>query len=50
MSREQFDRLVEEPEPCRRILAEAEREKRKGINRRGYNPDDPGRCRRGRSA
>jgi hypothetical protein len=38
MSREQFDRLVEELEPCRRILAEAEREKRKGINRRGYNP------------
>ena len=38
MSRERFDRLVEELEPCRRILAEAEREKRKGINRRGYNP------------
>lgn len=38
MSREQFDRLVEELEPCRRILAEVEREKRKGINRRGYNP------------
>ncbi|MFB6549443.1 ISAzo13 family transposase [Streptomyces sp. NPDC056405] len=38
MSREQFDRLVEELEPCRRVLAEAEREKRKGINRRGYNP------------
>jgi hypothetical protein len=29
---------VEELEPCRRILAEAEREKRKGVNRRGYNP------------
>jgi hypothetical protein len=38
MSREQFDQLVEELEPCRKILAEAEREKRKGINRRGYNP------------
>ncbi|WP_245985226.1 ISAzo13 family transposase, partial [Streptomyces tateyamensis] len=38
MSREQFDRLVEELEPFRRVLAEAEREKRKGINRRGYNP------------
>ncbi|MBZ9638346.1 ISAzo13 family transposase [Streptomyces sp. PSKA30] len=38
MSREQFDRLAEELEPCRRILAEAERERRKGINRRGYNP------------
>ncbi|MFE4520366.1 hypothetical protein ACFRMQ_40165 [Kitasatospora sp. NPDC056783] len=38
MSREQFDQLVQELEPCRRILAEAEREKRKGINRRGYNP------------
>lgn len=38
MSREQFDRLVEELEPYRRVLAEAEREKRKGINRRGYNP------------
>ncbi|MFE1016742.1 ISAzo13 family transposase, partial [Streptomyces sp. NPDC058794] len=38
MSRELFDRLVEELEPCRRVLAEAEREKRKGLNRRGYNP------------
>nr|WP_095877476.1 ISAzo13 family transposase [Streptomyces sp. TLI_235] len=38
MSREQFDRLVEELEPFRRVLAETEREKRKGINRRGYNP------------
>jgi hypothetical protein len=38
MSREQFDRLVAELEPYRRVLAEAEREKRKGINRRGYNP------------
>ncbi|WUW76843.1 hypothetical protein OG511_02520 [Streptomyces sp. NBC_01453] len=38
MSREQFDRLVEELEPYRRVLAEAEREKRNGINRRGYNP------------
>jgi hypothetical protein len=38
MSRERFDHLVEELEPCRRVLAEAEREKRKGLNRRGYNP------------
>jgi DDE family transposase len=38
MSREHSDQLVEELEPCRRILAEAEREKTKGINRRGYNP------------
>ncbi|WP_435193121.1 ISAzo13-like element transposase-related protein, partial [Nonomuraea sp. bgisy094] len=38
ISREQFDRLVEELQPWRRVLAEAEREKRKGINRRGYNP------------
>lgn len=38
MSREQFHRLVQELEPWRRTLAEAEREKRKGINRRGYNP------------
>ncbi|WP_449334135.1 ISAzo13 family transposase [Streptomyces kaempferi] len=38
MSREQFDRLVEDLEPCRRVLAEAEREKRKGLNRRGHNP------------
>lgn len=38
MSRELFDRLVEELEPCRRVLAETEREKRKGLNRRGYNP------------
>ncbi|XLX04341.1 hypothetical protein ACKTSN_00080 [Streptomyces flavusporus] len=38
MCRELFDRLVEELEPCRRVLAEAEREKRKGLNRRGYNP------------
>ncbi|MFG2848982.1 ISAzo13 family transposase [Kitasatospora sp. NPDC048296] len=38
MSREQFDQLVEELEPFRRVLAETEREKRKGINRRGYNP------------
>ncbi|PRX60239.1 DDE family transposase [Nonomuraea fuscirosea] len=36
--RDQFDRLVTELEPWRRTLAEAEREKRKGINRRGYNP------------
>jgi hypothetical protein len=27
MSRELFDRLVEELEPCRRVLAEAERER-----------------------
>lgn len=38
MPREQFNRLVAELEPWRRTLAEAEREKRKGINRRGYNP------------
>ncbi|MCA2230531.1 ISAzo13-like element transposase-related protein, partial [Nonomuraea aurantiaca] len=38
MTRDQFDRLVTELEPWRRTLAEAEREKRKGINRRGYNP------------
>ncbi|MEV4251368.1 ISAzo13 family transposase [Streptosporangium canum] len=38
MSREQFDRLVTELEPYRRVLAEAEREKKKGVNRRGYNP------------
>ncbi|SIS24901.1 Rhodopirellula transposase DDE domain-containing protein [Microbispora rosea] len=38
MPREQFNRLVDELEPWRRTLAEAEREKRKGINRRGYNP------------
>jgi len=38
MSREQFDQLVEKLEPCRRILAEAEREGKKSINRRGYNP------------
>jgi hypothetical protein len=38
MSREQFDRLVADLEPCRRILAETEREKRRGVNRRGYNP------------
>ncbi|MFF3159370.1 ISAzo13 family transposase [Streptomyces sp. NPDC057910] len=38
MSREQFERLVQELEPWRRTLAEAEREKRKGVNRRGYNP------------
>jgi hypothetical protein len=38
LSRERFDHLVEILEPFRRVLAEAEREKRKGINRRGYNP------------
>jgi len=38
ISRERFDRLVEELEPCRRLLAEADRLKRKGVNRRGYNP------------
>ncbi|WP_436764495.1 ISAzo13 family transposase [Streptosporangium sp. V21-05] len=38
MSRDQFDRLVTELQPWRQTLAEAEREKRKGINRRGYNP------------
>ncbi|WP_434974938.1 ISAzo13 family transposase [Streptosporangium saharense] len=38
MSRDQFDRLVTELKPWRQTLAEAEREKRKGINRRGYNP------------
>ena len=38
VSRERFDRLVEELEPCRRLLAEAERLKNKGVNRRGYNP------------
>ena len=38
ISRERFDRLVEELEPCRRLLAEAERLKNKGVNRRGYNP------------
>jgi len=38
MSREQFDHLVADLEPWRRTLAEAERQKRKGINRRGYNP------------
>ncbi|MFF5232705.1 hypothetical protein [Dactylosporangium sp. NPDC000521] len=38
MSREQFDQLVADLEPWRRTLAEAERQKRKGINRRGYNP------------
>ncbi|WP_455709549.1 ISAzo13 family transposase [Microbispora rosea] len=38
MPREQFNRLVAELEPWRRTLAEAEREKRKGTNRRGYNP------------
>ncbi|MER5214849.1 hypothetical protein ABT063_30925 [Streptomyces sp. NPDC002838] len=35
---ELFDRLVEELEPCCRVLAEAERVRRKGLNRRGYNP------------
>jgi hypothetical protein len=38
LSREQFDHLVEDLGPFCRVLAEAEREKRKGINRRGYNP------------
>ncbi|GAA3449700.1 hypothetical protein GCM10018962_15330 [Dactylosporangium matsuzakiense] len=38
MSREQFDQLVVDLEPWRQTLAEAERQKRKGINRRGYNP------------
>jgi hypothetical protein len=38
MSREQFDQLVANLEPWRRTLAEAERQRRKGINRRGYNP------------
>jgi hypothetical protein len=38
ISRERFDRLVEELEPCRRLPAEAERLKNNGINRRGYNP------------
>jgi len=38
LSREQFDHLVNELEPARKHLAEAEREKRQGVNRRGYNP------------
>lgn len=38
LSRRRFDRLVAQLEPWRRVLAEAEREKRHGINRRGYNP------------
>lgn len=38
MTRDQFDRLVAELEPWRKTLAEAEREKRKGFNRRIYNP------------
>ncbi|MEU4806327.1 ISAzo13 family transposase [Actinosynnema sp. NPDC023587] len=38
MTREHFDRLVDELEPCRKLLAEAERQKRQGIDRRGYNP------------
>ncbi len=38
MARDQFDRLVEQLKPWRRVLAEAERERRKGVNRRGYNP------------
>ncbi|WP_368861616.1 ISAzo13 family transposase [Actinospica durhamensis] len=38
ISRERFDQLVDELEPCRRLLAEAERLKNKGVNRRGYNP------------
>lgn len=38
MTRDQSDRLVTGHQPWRRTLAEAERQKRKGINRRGYNP------------
>ncbi|ONI92847.1 hypothetical protein ALI22I_01645 [Saccharothrix sp. ALI-22-I] len=38
MTRERFDRLVDELEPCRKLLAEAERQRRQGIDRRGYNP------------